>query len=136
MLEFKNREKGDYIITVKLIRDEYYILIDCRLRRPPSPSIWLTAADSTIIPVQCIFRLKVSANCSTPLKINQEQPNPKMEIEGFLSPGDSRHALPTRYTETPLPSTYVQDRNPAQREVERESVLPLVILYEMKSNGA
>lgn len=126
MLNLKNREK---VIKTLLqpIRDEYdYILIDC------SPSLGLitvnslTAADSVIIPVQCeYFALEGISKLLNTIKIIKSKLNPKLEIEGFLlTMYDSRLRLANQiYDEvkTPLPGIGVQDRNPAQREAERES---------------
>jgi chromosome partitioning protein len=78
--EFKLREK------LELIKDDYdYIIVDC----PPSLGLLtinaLTAADSTLIPVQCeYYALEGLTQLLNTIRIVQKRLNPNLAIEGVL----------------------------------------------------
>ena len=78
--EFKLKDKLD------LIKDDYdFIIIDC----PPSLGLLtinaLTAADSTLIPVQCeYYALEGLTQLLNTIRIVQKRLNPNLAIEGVL----------------------------------------------------
>jgi len=78
--EFKLKEK------LELVKDEYdFIIVDC----PPSLGLLtinaLTAADSTLIPVQCeYYALEGLTQLLNTIRIVQKRLNPSLSIEGVL----------------------------------------------------
>lgn len=78
--EFKLKEK------LELVKDDYdFILVDC----PPSLGLLtinaLTAADSTMIPVQCeYYALEGLTQLLNTIRIVQKRLNPDLSIEGVL----------------------------------------------------
>ena len=78
--EFKLKDK------LELIKDDYdFILVDC----PPSLGLLtinaLTAADSTLIPVQCeYYALEGLTQLLNTIRIVQKRLNPNLSIEGVL----------------------------------------------------
>jgi len=78
--EFKLKEK------LEVIKDEYdFIIVDC----PPSLGLLtinaLTAADSTLIPVQCeYYALEGLTQLLNTIRIVQKRLNPNLSIEGVL----------------------------------------------------
>jgi len=78
--EFKLKEK------LEVIKDDYdYIIVDC----PPSLGLLtinaLTAADSTLIPVQCeYYALEGLTQLLNTIRIVQKRLNPNLAIEGVL----------------------------------------------------
>jgi chromosome partitioning protein len=87
-IELINMPNREYMMRTALskIKDDYdFIIIDC------SPSLGLitinalTAADSTIIPVQCeYFALEGLGKLLNTIKIVQSKLNPELSIEGIL----------------------------------------------------
>lgn len=87
-IELINMPNREYMMRTALakIKDDYdFIIIDC------SPSLGLitinalTAADSTIIPVQCeYFALEGLGKLLNTIKIVQSKLNPDLSIEGIL----------------------------------------------------
>ncbi len=87
-IELINMPNREYMMRAALakIKDDYdFIIIDC------SPSLGLitinalTAADSTIIPVQCeYFALEGLGKLLNTIKIVQSKLNPELSIEGIL----------------------------------------------------
>jgi chromosome partitioning protein len=87
-IELINMPNREYMMRMALeqLRDQYdFIVIDC------SPSLGLitvnalTAADSTIVPVQCeYFALEGLGKLLNTIKIVQTKLNPELSIEGIL----------------------------------------------------
>ena len=78
--EFKLKEK------LEIVKDEYdFVIVDC----PPSLGLLtinaLTAADSTLIPVQCeYYALEGLTQLLNTIRIVQKRLNPNLSIEGVL----------------------------------------------------
>lgn len=125
------------------VKDEYdYIIIDC----PPSLSLLtlnaLTAADSTLIPIQCeYYALEGVSQLVKTITIVQQTSNPNLEIEGvLLTMYDGRTNLSIQVAEevkkffgTKVYKTIIP-RN--VRLSEAPSYGEPVIIYDPKSKGA
>ncbi len=101
MLNMPEREKVLHRVIQKINAEYDYIFVDC------SPSLGLltlnalSAADSTIIPVQCeYFALEGLGKLLNTIKMVQKRINPELEIEGFLlTMYDSRLRLSNQVVE-------------------------------------
>ena len=142
MLQIEDREEVLEKLLAPIQNDYDYILIDC------SPSLGLitvnalTAADSVIIPVQCVyFALEGISKLLKRIKIIKSKLNPKLEIEGFLlTMYDSRLRLARQiYDEVKRHFQELVFKTVIQRNVKLSESpshgLP-VILYDADSTGA
>ncbi|HPH15971.1 MAG TPA: AAA family ATPase [Bacteroidales bacterium] len=144
-IEMLNQKDRELVLkrAIDPIRNEYdFILIDC------SPSLGLltvnalTAADSTIVTVQCeYFALEGLGKLLNTIKIIQTRLNPQLHIEGFLlTMYDIRLRLANQvvdelktHFQSMVFETLIQ-RN--VRLVEASSFGKPVILYDANSNGS